>query len=167
MEYDHFSYGAELARSLKPVVESADEKKYYMCSESDNLYALTELLSVAHGLVMVAVDGCNSDFEMNRGDALFEIPQYFFLFLQETRTDVPGDILSKQKGCKRICREVMNRMLQEMADVTGVTALKCLVPNSMTIRGVGPVGDNFYGAMLGFNVKLNVEWKTSEEYWTV
>lgn len=167
MEYNHFEYGRELAGQLRPIVESADERKYYTCSESDGLYDLTSRLSNAKGCVMVAIDGCNSDFEMNRGDGLFEIPQYFFLFLQPAKTDSPQDILAKQMGCKRICRQVQARMLQDMSGPTGNGPLKCLVPNSMTIRGVGPVGDNLYGAILGFNLKLNVEWELDDEYWTI
>ena len=166
MDYDHFEYGRMLSRRLRPVAESADGKKYYTCSESENLYDLSVQLSSARGLVMVAVDGCNSDFEMNRGDALLEVPQYYFLFLQQAQTDVPADILAKQRGCKAICRQVQGYMLREMADPLRVTAMKCLVPNSFTIRGAGPIGDNFYGAALGFTLKLNVEWTEDEGYWT-
>lgn len=165
MEYNHFSYGEQLSQKLKPIVESKDAKKYYTCSESDNLYDFTRRLSSAIGVVMIAMDGSNSDFEMNAGDALFEIPQYFFLFIQPADTDNPADILAKQKGCKRICLQVQARMLREMSDPFKTTAMKCLNPDSFIIRGIGPIGDNFYGALIGFNFKLNINYEIDPEYW--
>lgn len=165
MEYNHFEFGERLSRILKPVAESTDGRRYYTCSESDGLYDLSARLSSAQGVIMVAIDGCNSDFEMNRGDALYEIPQYFFLFLQTVKTDAPADILAKQRGCKEICRQVQAYMLHEMSHPIRTGPLKCLTPNSFTVRGVGPVGGNFYGAMLGFNLKLNVGYEMDPAYW--
>ena len=165
MEYNHFEYGEMLAEKLCPIIESKDKKRYYTCSESENLYDFTRRLSSVKDVVMIALDGCNSDYEMNGADALLEIPQYFFLFLQTAKTDSPADILAKQKGCKRICEQVQAYMLQEMKQPFKTTPLKCLQPDSFTIRGIGPVGDNFYGALLGFNFKLSTNYQLDSEYW--
>jgi len=165
MQYNHFEYGKMLADKLRPIVESTDEKKYYTCSESENLYALMSRLSSVKGVVMIAIDGCNSDYDMNAGDAFFEIPQYFYLFLQTAKTDNPTDILAKQKGCKRICEQVQAYMLQEMKHPIRTTPLKCLQPDSFTIRGIGPIGENFYGALFGFNFKLSVDYQIDSKFW--
>ena len=165
MGYNHFEYGEMLAGKLRQIVESKDSKKYYTCSESENLFDFMRRLSSVRGMVMIALDGSNSDYEMNKGDVLFEIPQYFFLFLQSAKTDVPADILEKQKECKRICEQVQAYMLQEMKNPLKTTSLKQLQTDSFTIRGVGPLGDNFYGALLGFNLKLGINYQIDSEYW--
>jgi len=165
MEYNHFEYGKLLSEKLRPVVESTDKKKYYTSSESTNLFSFIERLSSVSGLVMIALDGCNSDFEMNNGDALFEIPQYFFLFLQPAKSDNPDDILAKQKACKQICLQVQAYMLHELANPIKTTPMKCLDVSSFTIRGIGPVGDNFYGALIGFNFKLNINFQLKTDFW--
>ena len=43
--------------------------------------------------------------------------------------------------------------------------LQFLELNSMTFRGIGPMGDNFYGVMLGFNLRKPIPFSIDKSMW--
>ena len=43
--------------------------------------------------------------------------------------------------------------------------LQFLEVDSMTMRGVGPMSENFYGVMLGFNLRRPVQYFINESMW--
>ena len=165
MEYNHFEYGELLSRKLKPIVDSADEKRYYTCSESDSLMSLIDRLSSVKGIVLLAMDGRNSDFEYREGDSLLKIPQYFFMMLQPAPNDNSDRILAAQEYCEKICLQIQAYMMHELSHPIKTTPMKCLEPDSFTIRGIGPIGDNLYGAIIGFNLKMGINYELDGDMW--
>ena len=59
--YNHFEYGDLLARKLKPIAHSDTKQHYYHATEMEDLQELNARLSGAHGMILVAINGSNSD----------------------------------------------------------------------------------------------------------
>jgi hypothetical protein len=116
-----------------------------------------------HGVVLVAIDGKNSDFVMNDADALQETPQYFFVILQQTSSTDDSTIANAQDACKLIATQIMAVMLRDRQNSDN--GLDDLDASTFNIRGVGPFADNFYGVILGFNLKPNVTFDVDETVW--
>lgn len=160
--YNHAAYGERLTTLLK-LFQGVTRKCFFESPNSDTLYALSQKLSEINHPVLVAVDGSDSDFDEGDADSLFETGQYYFLLLQPCRDDDPLDILGKQRQCKAVADEIQGQMRRESADYTN--GLTMLGGDSFTVRSIGPVGDNLYGVIMGFQVARAVNFERNAQYW--
>ena len=161
MEYNHFTYGAQLAekhKSLSPI-------HYFTCSESDNLQSLMECMSSINTTALIALDGKNSDFSYNDSERLTKRPQYFFMVLMPATLDDSAAILAAQTTSETIALQIQARMMLDHRKYQN--GLTCLLPDTFTIRGIGPVGDNLFGVIMGFNVEFGVDFSVNSEDWSV
>lgn len=164
-KYNHFSYGESLSRSLRflqPGIQR-NRKVLFTAPNSDTLYSISQKLSEINYPVLVAVNGFDADYSDNDADALFERAQYFFMLLQPAITDNPEDILAKQEQCKENALQIQAKMMQDSRKYKN--GLTVLITDTFTIRSIGPVGDNLYGVIMGFNIQENLEFFIKPEMW--
>ena len=161
--YKHFAYSEMLARGLKPISHSDDECHFLKSDEVEEITDLSERLSSIAGMVLVAIDGHNSDFGWNNSDNLVETPQYFITIMKNSPVgDIEAAHLVKEE-CKSVAFEVVKKMLLDReADQDGMGFLN---PDTITFRGVGPIADNFYGLMIGFNMQEPKKFMLNPEMW--
>jgi hypothetical protein len=159
MEYNHFIYGAQLAEKHK----SLNPTHYFTCSESDNLQSLMERMSSVNATALIALDGKNSDFTYNESERLTKRPQYFFMVLMPVPLDDSVAILAAQTTSEAISLQIQARMMLDHRKYQN--GLTCLLPETFTIRGIGPVGDNLFGVIMGFNVEFGVDFSINAEDW--
>ena len=159
MEYNHFTYGTLLATKHKSLTPT----HYFTCSESDNLQSLVERLSSVHSTILIALDGKNSDFDFNESERLTKRPQYFFMVLAPAALDNSNAILAAQAKCEAIALQLQARMMLDHRKY--LNGLTCLLPGTFTIRGIGPVGDNLFGVIMGFNVEYGVTYTIDNTQW--
>ena len=164
-KYNHFSYGESITKSLRffqPGIVK-NRKVLFTAPNSDSLYSISQKLSEINYPVLVAVNGFDADYSDNYADALFERAQYFFMLLQPALSDNPEDILAKQQQCLDNVLQVQAKMMQDSRKYkNGLTAL---MADTFTIRSIGPVGDNLFGVIMGFNVQENLEFFIKPEMW--
>jgi hypothetical protein len=159
MEYNHFTYGAQLAEKHK----SLSSAHYLTCSESDNLQSLMERMSNINTTALIALDGKNSDFSYNDSERLIKRPQYFFMVLMPAPLDDSAAILAAQTTSEAIALQIQARMMLDHRKYQN--GLTCLMPETFTIRGIGPVGDNLFGVIMGFNVEEGIDFSLNADKW--
>ena len=64
--YNHFQYAEMLARHLVAISHTDEDPHFFRASEQGDLIELTQMISRAHDVIMIAVDGQASDFNFNR-----------------------------------------------------------------------------------------------------
>jgi hypothetical protein len=165
MKYNHFSYGEMIATRHKLIKHNINDVHFFRSTETEEVTELDARLSQAHDVVLVAIDGKNSDYEMNGADALIETPQYFFAILKQTNSTDDTTIADAQEESKSIASHIIAYMLRDQ--LNRENGLDDLDASSFTVRGIGAFGDNFYGVMLGFNMKPNVSYEVDENIWEV
>ncbi len=161
--YDHFGYSEWIARNLIAISHRDDECHFLRSNEVEEITDLEDRISSLDGYVLVAIDGHNSDLSWNNGDSLINMPQFFIAIVHPSETGNADSIHHTQRNCRELVFEIVARMTQDCIQET--RGLEYLDLNSMTIRGVGPMGDHFYGVMLGFNLKSPIGYLTRPEMW--
>ncbi|MDR1370803.1 MAG: hypothetical protein LBJ72_11870 [Dysgonamonadaceae bacterium] len=161
--YNHFTYGEMLARALKPIRHTDIDKHFYQAIEVEDLPDLDERLSDAHGVNLIAIDGSNSDFIYKNPEAFLKRPQYFFIIVAQTDSTDIQTVLAAQKQCETVAEQIISKMLCDFHEY--VSGLHALDPETFTIRGYGPIADNFYGVILGFNMSQPKPYKIDQTMW--
>jgi len=162
--YDHITYGLDLTQRMKMFVKKTDKDiNYYKAPNSDTLISISNRLSHINYPVLVAIDGKDSDFDDNDSDALLKKPQFFFMILKPARTDDPDEILEAQRVCEANALQIQAKLIADCRNYEkGLTGL---LLNTFTIRSIGPVGENLYGVIMGFNIQCGVDYGVKEEFW--
>jgi len=107
--YNHFEYGEMLARQLRAIAHTDKEQHYYRATEIEDLQELNARLSGARGMILVAIDDCNSDFGWKNSDSLMERPQYFFVVAKAT----PGNDKSSQEAAAEAIENNIRKKIVE------------------------------------------------------
>ncbi|MDR0799794.1 MAG: hypothetical protein LBN18_08550 [Dysgonamonadaceae bacterium] len=162
--YNHFAYGEDLARRLRAISHTDTDQHFYRATEAEELQDLIAHLSSVHGMILVAIDGHNSDFKWANSDSLMERSQYFFLVLQQTVSGDTDTVFAAQQECTGVARQIIARIMNDAHDPK-VKPLHFIDAGSFTLRGVGPVGDNFYGSILGFNRVVGMNYQINTAMW--
>jgi hypothetical protein len=163
-KYDHFVYGEQLAAALKPISHTPTRQRFYRATEIEELEDLNARISSASSMMLVAIDGHNSDFRYRNSDSLMQRPQYFFLVLRQTVSGDVDTIFAAQSECEAVAKQIIARIVND-ASHSGINPLQFVDPASFAIRGIGPVGDNFYGVILGFNVDVGMNCEIINDMW--
>ena len=163
--YNHFQYAEALTRRLKLFIPGIErgEKVFFTAPNSDSLLSISQRLSSINYPVLVAVNGFDADYSDNTADALFEKAQYFIMLLQPAETDNPELILSYQEECKKNALQIQARMIHDSHKY--LNGLTNLLNNTFTVRSIGPIGDNLYGVIMGFNVQDNINYLIKTDMW--
>lgn len=164
-EYNHFEYGELLATAIKEISHTEKTPRYFRATEVESQQELTDRFSsVRAGVILVAIDGCNADYGDKKSDNMMERPQYFFLVLKSTEGTNSAKIFESQKICKTIARRII--ALMSYRDKNYYTSpLQFFDKDSITMRGIGPIGDNWYGVILGFNFEYGIDMRINKDDW--
>ena len=131
--YNHFEYSEWIARHLAAIGHTEGECHFLRSDEVEEISDLEERISSI------------------RDHNLVNIPQYFIALLKQCEAgDIDGIHFAKAE-CKDLLMQIVCRMMLDWNEERN--GLQFLELNSMTFRGIGPMGDNFYGVMLGFNLR--------------
>ncbi|MDD2953847.1 MAG: hypothetical protein PHC95_11915 [Parabacteroides sp.] len=161
--YKHFEYSEWLARHLAPIGHTDANCHFLRSDEIEEISDLEERISSISGYVLVAIDGHNSDLSWKNDDNLVDIPQYFIAILKQGETGNIDALHAAKAECKDLLMQVVCRMMLDWNEERN--GLHCLEADSMTMRGVGPIGENFYGVMLGFNLQKPVSFFIDKSIW--
>lgn len=157
MEYNHFAFGEALASSLKDISHSPQKKRFFTAFGLEDLINLDDNLSSVNGTILIAVDGQESESEDNGADGLNDKQVYSFIVAKNTITGQPDTINQAAKQCKLICKQIRNKLLTD-------SSLAGYVDRNTQINGIGPIGDNFYGAALTFILNIPEEYFIDSNY---
>ena len=155
-DFDFLSYAEHLACQLKAVGHSDNNRRFFTSFGLEDLVSFSDRLSSLEGYVMIAVDGYESESSDNRADALDASDHYGIIICHNTVADDPSTIKAAFSTCKRLCREVRNRMLKE---------LRPFISRDTEINGIGPIGDNFYGCLLSITMTDTEGFAIDQTYW--
>ncbi len=161
--YNHFAYAEKLARSLKAIGHRDDEQHFLKFDEVVELDDLATQMTSLDGMILVAIDGHNSDFSLNGADALQETPQYFIVILKSSPLGDLDLYYATKKDCKTVVEECIKKLLIDRH--YEVNGLEHLDTGSITCRGIGPVGDNFFGVIVGFTLNDPRTFQLNPEMW--
>ena len=161
-QYDHFAYGLELTKKMKFFQEKVD-KSYYQAPNSDTLASISNRLSDIGYPVLVAIDGKDSTFSDNDAEQLIKKPQFFFMLLKPANNYNPQDILDAQAECEANCFQIQALMIAHRRKYQkGLTGL---LSGSFTLASIGPIGDNLYGMIMGFQLEAGINYAINLDYW--
>ncbi len=161
--YKHFEYSEFLARHLAPIRHTDTDCHFLRSDEVEEISDLEARISSIRDYVLVAIDGHNSDFSWINSDNLVNIPQYFIAVLKQSETGNIDAVHKSKADCKEILMQIVCRMMVDRQEERN--ELQFLEVDSMTMRGVGPMSENFYGVMLGFNLRKPVQYFINESMW--
>jgi hypothetical protein len=164
-QYNHFEYGEKLARKLKAIAHTDKEEHFYRATEMEDMQELNARLSGARGMILVAIDGSNSDLGWKDSDSLMERPQYFFVISKQTPGNDVSKIFESQSECKAVALQIIAYMKKEGNSHNPQSPLQFLEEGSITIRGYGPLNENFYGVVLGFNFNYGIDYRIDKSFW--
>jgi hypothetical protein len=162
VHYNHFGYGQTLSTTLK-VFSAKAAKAYFKATNSDSLGSISQRLSSISWPILVAIDGCDSDFHDNGAEALLKKPQYFFMLLKPAASDNDDAILAAQAEMEANALQIQAKLITESEN--SQNGLHGLMINSFTIRGIGPIGDSLYGVIMAFNIEYGIGTKINASYW--
>jgi len=161
--YDHFKYTEKLARQLIPISHTNTDSHFFRATLQTELKELTEKLTRAHGMIMIAIDEKTSDFSFNQYDSMMERPSYSIVIAKQTKATDTDTIFQAQQESKGVILQVISRM---MADYQrNIDGCGLIDPNSFKIDGFGPIGDLFYGVILDFNLNEGINYKLNPAMW--
>lgn len=162
IHYNHFAYGLDLVNSLR-LYDAEKERTFHKATNSDSLGSISEHLSNIDYPVLVAIDGKDADFTDNGTEALLKKPQYFFMLLKPAISDDNEAILAVQSEMEANAIQIQMRMMnQSERNEEGLTGL---MPDTFSIRGIGPIADGLYGVIIGFNLEYGIGTKINADYW--
>ena len=160
--YNHKAYGLELTQTLV-LFQPKGAESFHEATNSDTLYSIDQKLSSINHSCLVAIDGSDSDYADNQSDALIEKPQYFFMFLTPAPADDSAAIIAAQRLCKANAEQVIFKMMAESEKhEKGLTGL---LVETMSVRSIGPIGDNLFGVILPFNLERGITHKKDPTFW--
>lgn len=162
MIYNHFAYGEMLATKLKGIAHTPQKRTFFQATEQEEFGTLDQQVSQVSGTVLVAIDGANADFSWEP-DNMTEKPQYFFVIVTPTQSDDANTIHQAQEQCRGIGKQIIAKMMNDCLNFDN--GLATLDMSSFLIRGAGPIGDNFYGVLVGFNLLNPFEFTIDNTYW--
>lgn len=162
VQYNHFNYCQELIPKLKLFAEHP-EGVFHRAPNSDTLLSISQRLSSISYPVLVAIDGKDSDFEDNEAEQLLKHPQFFIMILIPASNDDSDAILSVQGIAESNCEQIMLKMHMQRDKM--LEGLHGLDKSSFSIGSIGPMGENLYGAVMGFSMKHAITTKLDNSYW--
>lgn len=156
--YNHFEYGRQLAIRLKPINHTPESPRFFEAFGLEDLFNLDDKLSSVTGMILIAVNGYESNSQDNGADSLNDTLQYGFIVAQNTVSDHPETITTAFEECRVICKQIRNALFQDQQ-------LSTFINRSTQINGIGPIGDNFYGCMLSFSIQESEEFFIDTIFW--
>ena len=161
--YNHFEYSEWIARHLAPIQHTDTDCHFLRSDEVEEISDLEERISSIRDYVLVAIDGLNSDFNWQNCDNLVNIPQYFIAILKQVETGDIDAVHQAKSDSKNLLMQVVCKMMLDWNE--NRHGLQFLDVPSMTIRGIGPMGNNFYGVMLSLNLKTPTSFIMDQSMW--
>jgi len=163
MKYNHFEYTEMLARQLIPISHTDTDRHYFRASEESELKELNEMMSQAHGMIMIAIDGKNSEFGFNLADNLIEKSGFSLVIAKQTTSSDTDTIFQAQKDSYNVMMNIVARYMRDYQHSN--YGCDFLDPESFAFEGFGPIGDLFYGVILDFYLETGVNYKINPEMW--
>ena len=163
MNYNHFEYMQHVAERLIPIGHSADSCHFIMSDEVEEILTLGDRISNMPGMLLLAIDGCESEFNWNNGDSLVELPRYLFAVVDKTSRLDPQSVIVAKRNCSFIAKEILKKMMHDSLGNTN--GLGTLDIGSFSQGGVGPIGDTFFGVMVGFSLTTPIDFSVNEKLW--
>lgn len=158
MDYNHFTAGEHLARSLTDIAHTDERPRFFTAFGLEDLYNFTDKLSSTNGIILIAVDGCESDSTDNGSDCLTDRLSYSFIIAGSTVNDRPKTIDTAVVKCRAIAKQIRNYLLLQ-------PELKSQIDRNTQITGIGPIGDNYYGVILTFAIEENEQYFLDQTFW--
>ncbi len=156
--YNHFAYGESIARKLKDIAHSDDHPRFFTAFGLEDLYNFTDKISSVKGIILIAVDGCESDSTDNGHDALTDRLTYSFIVAGSTVNDRPQTLDTTVAKCRSIAKQIRNHLFLQ-------PTLRQVIDRNTQITGIGPIGDNFYGVILTFAIEENEQFFLDQTFW--
>ena len=157
-QYSHYEYGELLANKLKPISHTPEHPHFFSAFGFEDLFGFEDKLSNVTGMVLIAVDGMESESSDNNGDGLTDRNEYSFIVARNTNSSRPETINQAALDCKVIAKQIRNRLFHD-------PTLKYSISRTTRINGIGPIGDNFYGVVLTFSLREPEDFFINSDFW--
>lgn len=163
MKYQHFEYTEDLARSLKAIAHTDENKSFFRATQQTTLEELRASFSSVRGTIMVAFDSQLIDYTWKNSDSLVEEYTVGILIIQPTSSTDTSSIFNAQRECRKLAKECINKMMTDAYHYRN----DCdkIDPSSFEITGMGPVVDTFYGVMLTYKLDYGVSYSLNPDMW--
>ncbi|MDR0824603.1 MAG: hypothetical protein LBN74_05875 [Prevotella sp.] len=162
-KYNHYEYCETIARKLKPIQHTDEKRQFFKSTEQEELDELNERISDTSGVLFIAIDGTESSFDWRNSDSLMEQPSYLFAIVEQTEGGNAASIFQAQQHCKAIAMQVVASMMQDYHDYKN--GLELLEPATFRMKGFGPIGNNYYGVLVGFSFNQGTNYEINPALW--
>jgi len=162
-KYNHYEYCENIARKLKPIKHSEENRRFFEATEQDEIESLEARLSDIGGILFIAIDGVESDFDWKNSDSLMEQPSFKFAIVEQTTSGESDTIYRAVKNCKAIAMQVIAYMMNDYHNHH--KRMDLLEPSSFKMKGFGPIGNNYYGVLVGFSFDQGTNYEINPNLW--
>jgi hypothetical protein len=163
MKYNHFEYCEALARKLKPVGHTDEDRHFFRATEDTSPKELYNRISSSHGMIMIAIDGKDESYIWPESDSLMVKPVYSLVIAKQTQATDSDTIFIAQRESHMVMRQCIAKILQDAAKYK--SGCEFIDAGSFVIEGAGPLGDLFYGVIMTFTLDYGIEYKLNPEMW--
>ena len=85
------------------------------------------------------------------------------MFLTPAPADDSAAIIAAQRLCKANAEQVIFKMMAESEK--NEKGLSGLLVETMSVRSIGPIGDNLFGVILPFSIERGITHKINPDFW--
>lgn len=157
MKYDHYTYGRMIAGRLKGINDFLESVGDEDPAEIDSRILNAKLP------MLIAVDGCDTDFQLHDDEHLTGYRTYVFILLDRAPDSHFRSILEARKRCLELSGHIVGRLFHDYIDEAG--GLEYLDTESIKVSPVGPFGDNLYGLSLEFSINPPMSYVLDPTVW--
>lgn len=157
--YNHFDYCMRLLQELKANIHPTLLKAFGV----EQLEQFRQQLSSVEGLCMVAVDAAEQDFSRRDSDNFAVRSSYSIVLLAPAQLADTELIFDAVNRTNHIAQEIVRRILQDA--INPQAELYARQPSDITIQGVGPIGDHFFGTIISFKIITNFPFVLNADLW--
>ncbi|MDR1716323.1 MAG: hypothetical protein LBS20_10800 [Prevotella sp.] len=162
-KYNHYAYCEAVARKLKPIRHSDEKQQFFKATEQDEIEDLEERMSEASGILFIAINGTESEFDWKNSDSLMERPSYLFAIVEQTEAGSSGTIFEAQQHCKAIAMQVIAQMMLDYHEYK--EGMELLDPSTFRMKGFGPLRNTYYGVLVGFSFDQGTNYEINPDIW--
>ena len=142
MDYNHFEFCEEMARTLRAVAHTDKRQRFFKASGGEWYADVEDRLSSISGTVLIAVDSGEMDTQGFGAEGVEDEWKFFVVLAQATDNDHPDTVHAAMKACRTLAVAVRNVLFRRYPKM----------PRTTSIFPVGPMADNFYGVALEFTM---------------
>jgi len=149
--FKFFEYSEDIATNLRDIAHTPKKPRFFKSAGLASLDGIIANLASVNFPCMIAEDGKDQRFEDNDSDNPLYRPFFTWFFLYQANVSNDKEIMEARDMALETAKKAVSRLYSDHINATN--GLELLLPNSISVQGVGPLGDLGHGVMVTFALR--------------